>query len=109
MDVVGRLDAVMPAEQVTERFRKREFVVMVEPDGKYPQPILFQLANDKVSLIDDLEPGDMVHVHFNLRGREWNGPKGTRFFNTLDAWKVTLQGRAERAPDSDDFDSEAPF
>ena len=81
---------VINAEQViSEKFKKREFVIE-DNSGQYPQVILFQLAQDKTSLIEPFSEGNEVTVYFNLRGREWTSPKDgqVRFFNTLDAWKI---------------------
>ena len=45
---------------------------------------------------DQYKTGDEVSVDFNLRGREWNGPQGIKYFNTLDAWKIEkLSGSVE--------------
>ena len=29
-----------------------------------------------------------MKIQFNLRGREWNGPQGIKYFNTLEAWRI---------------------
>ena len=64
-------------------FRKREIVVTVE-DGKFPQDILLEFVQDKISLLDDVQVGDNVQVTFDIRGREWNG----RYFNNLQGWRL---------------------
>lgn len=97
LQITGTLHAINPAEQITERFRKREFVLMLEPDGKYPQPVLFQVTNDRCGLLNAYQLGDTLTVSFNLRGREWNGPKGVRYFTSLEVWKI----RDDSPPDAD--------
>ena len=57
--------------QVSDRFRKREFVLTVDPSSQYPQHVQFQLVQDKCSLINDVNIGEEIKVSFNLRGREW--------------------------------------
>ncbi len=76
-------------EQVTDKFKKREFVITDE-GSQYPQEIIFQLTQDRVDLLDPFNEGDMVKVNFNLRGRRWQNPNTgeTRFFNSLDAWRL---------------------
>ena len=64
-------------------FTKRGVVVTVE-DGKFPQDILLEFIQDKVSLLEGVEPGDDVQVTFDIRGREYNG----RYFNNLQAWRL---------------------
>ena len=88
--ITGKLVVKGDAEQVTDTFKKREFVI--NDDGKYPQEIMFQLVQDKCDLIDPYNIGQEIEVSFNLRGRRWENPKTkeVRFFNTLDAWKVSV-------------------
>ncbi len=50
----------------------------------------------------------MIKVHFDLRGREWNG----KFFTNLNAWRIeSVQPDAPAAPDAppaaDDFPTAA--
>ena len=89
MDIIGTLKVKLETVQVSEKFKKREFVITIDTNSNYPEHVSFQLAQDKVSLIDTLQVGEEIKVHFNLKGREWNSPQGeTRYFNTLDAWKI---------------------
>lgn len=85
----GTLKVIGDEQVISEKFKKREFV-LEDNSGQYPQVISFQLAQDKVSLIDGYALGNEVTVYFNLRGREWTSPKDgqVRYFNTLDAWKI---------------------
>jgi len=86
--ITGKLVVKKGTEQVTEKFRKREFVIADEA-SQYPQEILFQLTQDRVDLLDPYEEGEVLKVNFNLRGRRWQSPKGeTKFFNSLDAWRL---------------------
>ncbi|MGV6860660.1 MAG: DUF3127 domain-containing protein [Putridiphycobacter sp.] len=84
----GELKKIDATQQVTDSFRKREFVV-TDASGQYPQTIQFQSVQDRCDMLDQFKVGDMVEVFFNLRGREWTNPEGvTRVFNSLDAWKI---------------------
>lgn len=86
--VTGRLHRIFDAEQKTERFRKRDFVLEIA-DGRFPQFVQFQLTGDRCEAIDTYRENDEVRVEFSLRGREWKSPKGeTRFFNSLDVWTI---------------------
>lgn len=88
----GKLYEILEAKQVSDRFRKQEFVIEVE-DGRYTQVICFQVVNDKIEQLADFAIGDEVDVTFNIRGREWKSPSGeVKFFNTLDAWKIDAVG-----------------
>lgn len=88
MDITGILKMKSEEQQISEKFKKREFVI-TDNSSQYPQHISFQLTQDKCGLIDQYKVGDELKVHFNLRGREWTSPKGeVKFFNTLEAWRI---------------------
>lgn len=87
----GTLHFLGDTTRVSDRFVKREFVLELTDNPKYPQVVSFQATGDRCELLDGARPGDMVEVQFNLRGREWTSPKGeTKFFTTLDAWKIDV-------------------
>ncbi len=74
--------------KVSDRFKKREFV-LTDNSPSYPQMISFQLTQDRCPLIENVNVGDEVTVHFQLKGREWKNPQGEiKFFNSLDVFKV---------------------
>lgn len=76
---------------VSNNFKKREFV-LTDNATSYPQTVLFQLTQDRCSLIDKANVGDTITVTFGLKGREWKNPQGEiKFFNSLDVFKVDLQ------------------
>lgn len=88
----GTLKVLNDTQKITDTFSKREFVV-TESSSNYPQDILFQATQDKCSMLDGLNQGDVVEVSFNLRGREWTSPQGEiKYFNSLDAWRIEKVG-----------------
>lgn len=96
IEVSGKLHTVYDTKQVSERFSKREFVVEIADNPKYPQLVLFQLTGDRCTQLDDFKVGDDVRIEFSLRGREWKSPQGElKYFNSLDVWKLE-PGRASR-------------
>jgi hypothetical protein len=89
MEAKGIIHKIFETVQVSDKFRKREFVLVIDHTSPYPQNVSFQLTQDKVSLIDGYKPGEEVTVSFSLRGREWTSPQGeTKYFNTIDAWRI---------------------
>ncbi|MGZ3899969.1 MAG: DUF3127 domain-containing protein [Bacteroidia bacterium] len=88
MEVTGTLKAKFDTQKVSDRFQKREFVLTTEANTPYPQHVSFQVTQDKCSILDQFNPGEELRVQFNLRGREWNGPQGVKYFNTLEAWRI---------------------
>jgi len=94
--ITGKLIVKNDTEQITDTFKKREFVISDE-GSQYPQEIMFQLVQDKCDLIDSFNVGDEMKVNFNIRGRRWESPqKETKFFVSLDAWR--LEKNAQESP-----------
>lgn len=104
----GKIYAVFEAKQITERFRKREFVLEMGDNPQYPQYVLFQLTGDRCEALDRFEKGDEVRVDFSLRGREWTSPKNEiRYFNSLDVWTLEkLAAESDASPPG--YDAPAP-
>lgn len=93
MEVIGTLKVKFDTQKVSDRFQKREFVLTTEANTPYPQHVSFQVTQDKCGLLDQYSVGDEIKIQFNLRGREWNGPQGIKYFNTLEAWRIErMQG-----------------
>ena len=88
MEVTGTLKVKLDTQKVSDRFSKREFVLTTEANTPYPQHVSFQVTQDKCNILDQYNVGDELKIQFNLRGREWNGPQGIKYFNTLEAWRI---------------------
>ena len=89
MKITGNLKIKKDTQVVSEQFSKREFVLTVV-DGAFSNDILIQLTKDKVTLINDINIGDLLEVEVNLSGKCWINPQGEeKYFNSLNAWKIT--------------------
>lgn len=111
MEVTGILKVKYDTQQVSDKFKKRDFVLTIEATSPYPQHVTMQLTQDKVSLIDNFNVGEEMKVSFNLRGREWNSPQGeTKYFNTIDAWRVekATAGQSNPSSNSSNASTSAP-
>ncbi len=98
MEITGTLKVKFDTQKVSDRFQKREFVLTTEANTPYPQHVSFQVTQDKCDILNKFEVGQELKVQFNLRGREWNGPQGTKYFNTLEAWRIELFGAQVTPP-----------
>jgi hypothetical protein len=81
-------------------------------EGDYPQPIQFQLTQDKCNLLDGVTPGEVIDVEYNLRGRSWENPQGeTKYFNSLEVWKINRGEVIENViqPIEQEVDQDLPF
>ena len=89
MNIKGKILELKDTVQVTDTFKKREFIVEYAENPQYPEFVKFELVQDKCDLIDNLSVGQEVEVHFNLRGRKWTDPQGeVKYFNSLQAWRI---------------------
>ena len=99
IEVKGKIYAIFETKKVSERFSKREFVVELADNPKYPQLVLFQATGDRCQDLDAVEEGDEVAIEFSLRGREWRSPSGEiKYFNSLDCWRVEKVGAPAARP-----------
>ncbi|MEO1515967.1 MAG: DUF3127 domain-containing protein [Bacteroidota bacterium] len=105
-DVEGKLYKKFDTNQVTDTFRKREFVMEME-DGAYTQLIKFQLTQNNCEKLDPFNEGDQLKVTFSLRGREYKKDSKVSYFTNLDAWRVeaATQATAETPSAAPEFDS----
>ena len=90
MEIQGRIKQIFATETVGQNgFQKRDLVITT--DGQYPQDIIIQFAQGNCALLDNLQIGQIVKIHFNLQGREWTSPQGeVKYFNTVVGWKIEL-------------------
>lgn len=87
MQVEGKIKDILPQQQVSNSFKRRELVVITEE--QYPQYILIEFTQDKCDLLNHFKIGDKVNVAINLRGRQWVNPQGeTKYFNSIQGWRI---------------------
>lgn len=84
----GKLIEIMDTHVVSDRFKKREFVVETYDNPQYPQTILLQLTQEKCNVLDSYVVGEDVEVYYNIQGRKVNGDNGTKYYNSLVCWRL---------------------
>jgi hypothetical protein len=90
-ELTGKLFIKFDTTQRTETFKTREFVVEKSEDinGKLiTNYIKFQCVQDRTGIIDRVNTGDEIKVHFNIRGSKWEKDGRVSYFNNLDAWRI---------------------
>ena len=90
-ELTGKLLEKFETIQRTETFKIREFIVEKSEDvnGKtITNFIKFQSVQDKTGIIDRVNVGDEIKVHFNIRGSKWEKDGRVSYFNNLDAWRI---------------------
>jgi hypothetical protein len=100
-EITGKLIEKYNTAQVTDRFRKREFVIEKKENssfGEIVETIKFQLTQDKCETVDNLKIGDDLKINFTIRGRRWEKDGQVNYFNNLEAWKVEKIATSQEAP-----------
>jgi hypothetical protein len=90
-ELTGKLLIKFDTMQRTETFKTREFVVEKSEDinGKLITNLIkFQCVQDRTGIIDRVNVGDEIKVHFNIRGSKWEKDGRVSYFNNLDAWRI---------------------
>jgi single-stranded DNA-binding protein len=91
LEVTGKLIAKYDTQQVSEKFKKREFVIELaeEINGNvYTNFAKMQLVQNKCDIIDRYNEGDQVKVSFNIKGNKWERDGKVNYITNLDAWRV---------------------
>ena len=87
MELSGKIKVMFDTQRVSASFQKRE-LVLITP-GRYPQQILIEFTQDKIGLLDRYAAGDEVRIQIDIRGREWNSPRGdTKYFVSIQGWRI---------------------
>lgn len=87
-EMTGTVKVVMDLMTFDSGFTKREFVVTTR--DQWPQDVKFETVKDKTAILDNIEPGQEVTVHFDIRGNEWKD----RYFVNLSAWRIQTDAQA---------------
>jgi hypothetical protein len=123
-EITGKIIDILPVNQVSDKFRKREFIIEKKESGGaavFIDYIKFQLVQDKCDLINESFLNEDVKIWFNLKGNKWERDGKLNYFTNLDAWKIEKisgQGRDQNVssgttledipPDNEEL-SDLPF
>jgi Domain of unknown function (DUF3127) len=106
-ELTGKLIEKFDPVQRTESFKVREFVVEKtdEINGKtIINYIKFQCTQDRTNILDRINVGDEIKVHFNIKGSKWEKNGRVTYFSNLDAWRIEPslpKGKEEPLADND--------
>ena len=103
-EITGKIIEISPVNQVSDKFKKREFVIEKKETGGsavFIDFIKFQLVQDKCDLINESYMNEDVRIWFNLKGNKWERDGKVNYFTNLDAWKIekySSQNEGTNAP-----------
>jgi hypothetical protein len=90
-EITGKVIEVYPTVQVSDKFKKREFVIEKKETGGaavFIDYLKFQLVHDKCDLINESFIQEEIKIWFNLKGNKWERDGKINYFTNLDAWKI---------------------
>ncbi len=102
-ELTGKVIDIQPVQQVSEKFRKREFVIEKQENSStaiFVDYVKFQLVQDKCDLINDSFMNTEVKVSFNIKGNKWERDGKVNYFTNLDAWRIEKVDQAAATPHS---------
>ncbi len=110
MNIKAKLLEKFDTQNISETFRKREFVVEFAENPQYPEYLKFELIQSNCEQIEDIPVDSDISITFNLKGRKWTDKQGkVVYFNSLQAWRVELAensamdaSTADQAPPPDE-------
>jgi hypothetical protein len=122
-EINGKLYEKFETVTVSEKFRKREFVIEKTESasfGDITDYLKFQLTQDRCDQLDRYNINEEIKISFNIRGRKWEKDGKVSYFSNLEAWrieKIAVENPQGSAPipgvDFPDFeagsDSDLPF
>jgi len=97
-EITGKVIEIMPVITVSDKFRKREFVIERKESGTggvFFDFIKFQLTRDKCDIINESFLNEEVRILFNIKGNKWVKDGKVSYFTNLDAWKVERLSAAQ--------------
>ena len=102
--IKGRIYKIFPTVEITDKFRKREFVIQTTnptAKGTYIDYIKMQLVQFRCEMLDGLSKGDTCVVKFSLTGKKVGTKEEEKFFTNLDAIEIRAVGKIDTIKDSD--------
>ena len=124
MNVKGKIVEKFDTQNITDSFRKREFVLEFADNPQYPEFIKFELIQANCEQLEKFNVGEELNISFNLKGRKWTDKNGqVVYFNSLQAWRLEKAGatntpspsasqetpKQDWQPDSFSADDDLPF
>ena len=101
IEISGVIEEIFPEQVISDKFKKREFILLHDPNPDYPEHLKIEITNDKCVLLDKYKLGDAVDIGINLKGRK--SQSNGNYYNTLQCWKILhSEGGSNNKDDDED-------
>ncbi len=107
-EISGKIIVKDDTQQISDRFRKRDFVIEVENErnSEWNDFIKFQLTQDRCDLLEIYNINDEIKVSFNIRGRKWEKDGNVSYFSNLEAWRIEKVQKENMPEEMPEFTAE---
>lgn len=96
MEVKGRIEKVFETQVISDKFKKREFVIVT--DGQYPQFIKMQCTQARCESLEGYNTGDNVTCKIDIKGRSYEKNGEVNYFTNIECWKIKKEGQQVQQP-----------
>ena len=111
--VRGSITKVWDTQTVSDKFRKREFVIEYKDTnerGTFIDYLKLQMVQSNCDLLDGINKGDLVIVQWKPTGRRWKNQDGEwAYFTNLEATDIDVVSRADGTGSEDTIDDQLPL
>tara|TARA_R100001530_G_scaffold122368_3_gene89981 strand:- start:23 stop:325 length:303 start_codon:yes stop_codon:yes gene_type:complete len=87
--VSGKIIEIFDENVISDKFKKREFILEHAPNPEYPELLKIEVVQNKCDLLEKYKVGQSVSVDINLKGRRWEKGKDSGYSNSIQAWRIT--------------------
>jgi hypothetical protein len=104
-EINGKVIVKDDTQQISDRFKKREFVIEVENERnpEWNDFIKFQLTQDRCDLLEPISLNEEIKVSFNIKGRKWEKDGNVSYFSNLEAWRIEKVQTSGGIPEMPEF------
>lgn len=94
----GKIKKIFSKKNPTDKLEVRELMITstqrkaTDNNDTIDIDQVFEFVNDKIKKLDYVKVGDVVTVHFNIYGREWNG----RGFATVRGYRIDKEDESDQ-------------
>ena len=90
INISGVIEEIYEEQVISDRFKKREFVLLHAPNPDYPEHLKIEFVQDKCDLLDKYKVGAEVDLSLNLKGRK--SERNGNYYNTIQCWRIMPVG-----------------
>lgn len=87
----GTLKEKRTPKAINDNLEIAEFILVIDEDTDYPQPLLVNAINEKIDVLKKYEVGEKLMVRCHLRGRERDG----KYYNSITMFDMINKTREQ--------------